>query len=209
MEPADEVAVFLLDRYAATRAGVRLALEGAGYGVVGESDSAEEAIARVAQLKPPVLLMDVELEHASPLEVVRRVREGAPQVAVLVESAHPHRDELLALRQAGACGFVRKDEDLETFLKAVEALAGRGTYVSPAVAPLLDPRTVPSDPAELTERERAVLEAVAGGLSNDEIAAALGVTRRTVEYHLTRVFIKLGVCCRLEAVLEAKELGLL
>ena len=209
MEPSDQVTVFLLDRYAATRAGVRLALEGAGYGVVGESDSAEEAIAQIAQLEPRVLLMDVELEHAKPLQVLRHVREGAPQVAVLVESAHPHRGELVALRQAGARGFVRKDEGLETFLKAVEALAGGDTYISPAVAPLLGPRTVPSDPAELTERERAVVAGVAGGLTNAEIAGALGLHQHTVEYHLARVFRKLGATRRLEAVVLAKERGLL
>ena len=183
------------------REGIARLLEGAGFEVVGQVDNPDDLLRRVGFSKPDVVITDIRMPptHTDEgLKAAQQIRERFPGVGVLVLSQYVEPDyatALLAERSDGA-GYLLKDRvaNVDEFTDAVRRVAAGGTALDPAVVAQLVGRPRADDPlAELTPREREVLELMAEGLSNQGIATRLVVTERAVEKHVTNIFAKLGL----------------
>ena len=197
------------------RAGFKAVLEATGeMEVVGEASDGLEAIQAARQVRPDVILMDVRMPNLDGIEAIRRL----PGHRVLVLTTFGLDDYIVDALRAGASGFVTKDVPADELVRAVRVVAAGDALLTPAVTrQLLDrvarrlPAPVAGGPealADLTEREREVLELLARGMSNAEIAAALVVGDATVKTHVSNVLMKLGLRDRVQAVVLAYEVGL-
>jgi two-component system, NarL family, response regulator LiaR len=200
------IRVVLADDHALVREGTAELLERAGgFRVVGQAADGAEAVQLVTALRPDVLVIDLAMPGMDGLEATRRSLSVAPRTAVLVLSAHEDEPYVRAMLEAGALGYLSKSARGHELVAAVRAVAAGETVLSGRVA-----STVLSggSGSPLTPRELDMLRAAARGLGNKQIADELGISARTVQTHLTRVFGKLGVSSRTEAVLKAMKLGL-
>jgi DNA-binding NarL/FixJ family response regulator len=184
--------------------------------VVGEAGSGEEAVALAGRLRPDVVLVDAGLPGLDCVEATRRMSAGA-DVAVMVLTDSESDDRIFAALRAGAGGLALKDIAPNELLRAVKALARGDAQLSPSLTRRLlselAARPEPSAPnsallEELTAREREVVVLVALGLSNDEIAERLVVSRTTAKTHVSRVMLKLGARTRAKLVVFGYETGL-
>jgi two-component system, NarL family, response regulator LiaR len=208
--------VVIVDDHPIVRAGMRAILStGADITIVGEGENGADALRLVGELCPDVLALDVQLPDVNGLEVTRRLRAQGKKTAILILTIHTDHETVFGLLEAGAVGYVLKDEAPETLVSAVRA-AGRGeSWFSPAVASQVVRRAVgspkveaPEVPDPLTPREVDTLRLLAQGLDNTAIARALVVTKRTVQNHISNIYGKLGVSSRTEAMLYAIRHGL-
>ena len=207
--------VVIADDQPLMRAGFRAVLEASGeVEVVGEAGDGQEAVAAVRALKPDVVLMDVRMPKLDGIEAIRQL----PSHRVLVLTTFGLDEYIVEALRAGASGFITKDVPADELVRAVRVVAAGDALLTPAITrQLLDrvarrlPAPVPGGPdvlAELTEREREVLELLARGMSNAEIADALVVGEATVKTHVSNVLMKLGLRDRVQAVVLAYEVGL-
>jgi DNA-binding NarL/FixJ family response regulator len=210
------IRVAVVDDHPVVRAGMRLVLDTAeDVVVVGEGASGAEALRLVALHRPDVLVLDVNLPDLNGLEVTQRLRDRGATTAVLILTVHDDRPTIFGLLEAGASGYVLKDEALETLVSAVHAAARGDSWLSPAVARQVVHRAIERSPPprkqpslSLTPREVQVLRLLAQGLDNAAIAQQLVVTRRTVQNHVSSIYGKLQVSTRTEAALFAIQRGL-
>lgn len=210
------IRVVLADDHASYRAGLRALLDTApGIEVVGEAANGAEAVARTASVGPDVVLMDLAMPGGDGIEATRRIADAMPHVAVLVLTMSDDDDSVFAAVQAGARGYLLKGAGRAELVRAVRAVAAGDAIFGPALARRLVAyfaRPVPAaDPAafpDLTERELEVLELIARGRSNPDIAAALVVAPKTVRNHVSNIFSKLQVRDRAEAIVRAREAGM-
>jgi DNA-binding NarL/FixJ family response regulator len=183
--------------------------------LVGEAVDGESAVELTTELQPDVVVMDLNMPGIGGVEATRRIVAGLPSVAVLALTMLDDDESVFAAMRAGARGYVVKGADTDDVLRALESVARGDAVFGPAVAgrvlsyltrPLSarDPMLFP----ELSEREREVLELMARGLSNGEIARKLFVSPKTIRNHASNVFTKLQVSDRSEAVLRARRAGL-
>lgn len=173
--------------------------------VVGIAVSGEELLERLAAWKPHVVLQDLLLPGGlNGIETTRRIMECAPATRVVALTASTDEARMMGVLRAGAAGYVRKDAEPEVLLAAVRAVARGRTYIDPSVGRQL--QRVDGQP--LTPRETDVLRHVALGLSNRDIAAALGIGEETVKTHIAHVFSKLQVENRAQAAVQALKRGL-
>lgn len=212
------IRVLLVDDQALVRSGIRLILEAhAGVEVIGEACDGVEAIQLTRELTPDVVLLDIQMPRMDGIAALARIRalpKRRPHVLVL--TTFDQDEHLYAAARAGATGFLLKTSPPEQLVAAVRATASGETLLAPAITRrLLDEFTrrphgedVPPAVAALTERERHVLVLVARGMSNAEVARELVVSEGTVKSHLNRLFAKLGVRDRVQAVVLAYESGL-
>ena len=188
------------------REGIARLLEASGFEVVGQVDNPDDLVRRVGFAKPDVAIIDIRMPptHTDEgLQAARRIRERYPQVGVLVLSQYVEAEYATALlsERTERTGYLLKDRiaDIEEFTDAVRRVAAGGSALDPAVVAQLVGRPRHDDPlAELTAREREVLELMAEGLSNRGIAERLVVTERAVEKHVTNIFAKLGLTATAE-----------
>ncbi|MGZ4508822.1 MAG: response regulator [Blastococcus sp.] len=183
--------------------------------LVGEAADGGAAVERARELEPDVVVMDLDMPGLGGVEATRRIVAAQPTVAVLVLTMLDEDESVFAAMRAGARGYVVKGADTDDVLRALESVARGDAVFGPAVASrVLSYLTRPlsaRDPLlfpELTEREREVLELMARGLSNGEIARKLVVSPKTVRNHVSNVFTKLQVTDRSEAVGRARRAGL-
>jgi DNA-binding NarL/FixJ family response regulator len=175
--------------------------------VVGIATSGEDALAHLDEWRPNVVLLDLLMPGGMDgIETTRRIIERHPHIHVVALTASMDEARMTGVLRAGAAGYVRKDADPETLLAAVRAVARGNTYVDPAIGRQLLQIAGAID--VLTTRETEVLRHVALGLSNKDIAAALGVGEETVKTHVTRVLSKLQVENRAQAIVQALKRGL-
>jgi len=212
------IRVLVVDDQALVRGGFRLILESQpDFEVVGEAENGMQALARARELRPDVVLMDVRMPVMDGLEATRQLlaRRDAPRVLMLTTF---DLDEYVydALR-AGASGFLLKDVRPEQLADAVRVVAAGETLLAPVITRRLVEQyvrrarpgtTTPAALASLTERELEVLGQIARGRSNAEIAGELYLSEATVKSHVTRVFAKLSLRDRAQAVVVAYESGL-
>jgi DNA-binding NarL/FixJ family response regulator len=178
--------------------------------VVGLGANGEEAVAVAAQMRPDVVLMDLEMPGAfDGVEATRRVKEDNAEVKVVILTSFSDRERIVRAFDAGAIGYVLKDGPAEELERAVRA-AARGDFpVDPKAARILFARSREADPlAGLSDREQQVLGLVGQGLPNKEIARRLGITERTVKGHLTGIYRTIDVDDRTQAALWAQRAGL-
>lgn len=172
--------------------------------VVGAAGDGEEAVARAVELRPDVVLMDLNLPRTPGLEATRRIVAAAPECAVLVLTMLADDASVVAAMRVGARGYLLKEAEQDEVLAAIRTVAAGGAVVGPGVAAHLLDR--PSG-AALTGRESEVLALLARGASNAEIARELGLSLKTVQNHVSNVLAKLQVRDRTQAVLRVRGLG--
>jgi DNA-binding NarL/FixJ family response regulator len=185
--------------------------------IVGEASTGREAIERVRRLGPDVVLMDVRMPDLNGIEAARELTRAAPDVRVLILTTFEQDDYVFGALRAGASGFLLKRTRPEELIAAVHAIAGGDSLLSPSVTRLVidrmaqQPTPAFADRAkldDLTPREREVLDLVARGLSNREIATELVVEESTIRSHVKRILMKLGLRDRIQVVIFAYETGL-
>ena len=203
---SEVIRVLVVDDHALHRDGIRQILgQQPDIQVAGEAESAERALVLVNQLHPSVVLMDIRLPGMNGIDATRRIRRDHPGTRVLVVSAYDDEEYIRGALEAGASGHLSKAAPGRQLIEAVRAVDAGGTVIEPAVLNhlLAGTSTAPLPAAQLTERELAVLELLAHGLHNKQVATRLGISRRTVERHCDNIYDKLGVGSRTEAVVQA------
>lgn len=202
------IRIILADDHPSLREGIRTRLQKeADIEVIGEASSGEQALRLVRELEPDVLLLDMELQGMSGIEVARQLKADEAPVRILALSAHDDEEYIVRLLDSGALGYLTKQEPLETIVRAVRGVArGEEGWLSRDVAAALMRRRRTSaadlhDPARiLSARERQVLTLLALGRSNQQIADELFITESTVKKHVNNIYFKLDVASRAEAV---------
>jgi DNA-binding NarL/FixJ family response regulator len=196
--------LLIVDDHLVVRKGVVALLTGTeGIAVVGEAADGEQAITQARLLRPGVILMDLGLPGLDGIAATRAILAEHPETAIVALTEPDREDQVLAAIDAGAVGYVPKTSTREDFLTAIRQVAQGGTWW-PAhfTRSLLDRRRQSPAPEPLTEREREVLQRIAQGWSNRQIAQDLAIAEITVRTHVSHIFGKLGVSNRVEAVLH-------
>jgi len=211
------VRVVLADDHPVVRGGLRALLATIdGIEVVGEAVDGEAAVREVQLLRPDVLLVDIRMPVLDGVEATRRVRESAPETAVLVLTMYDDDATVLTAMQAGARGYLLKGAEQEEIVGAIRAVAAGQAIFGPGIASRLlgyfaaPPEPKPDDEPfpELTGREREILTLLADGRRTAQIAAELYLSPKTVSNNLTSIFVKLEVADRGAAIIRARERGL-
>ncbi len=193
------IKVLLVDDHAILRAGLRSLLETYDdIEIVGEASNGEEAIQKVRELKPDVIVMDVMMPRMNGLVATRYILEENPNARVLMLTQYGNKEYVLPLLEAGAGGYVLKQAADTDFVRGIRAVYEGNSYLYPPIAKLVLEALMagedPSDPERrLTPREREVLILVAQGYTNSEIAEILHISPKTVDVHRTRMMNKLDL----------------
>ncbi len=184
--------------------------------IVGEASTGREAVDRAQRLAPDVVLMDVRMPDLDGIEATRELTSTAPQIRILILTTFEQDDYVFGALRAGASGFLLKRARPEELIAAVHTIAAGDSLLSPSVTrrviDRMSQQPLPELAAqakleELTRREREVLELIARGLSNREIATALVVEDSTIRTHTKRILMKLGLRDRVQIVIFAYETG--
>lgn len=214
------ITVILVDDHPIVRAGMRAVLNDADdLRVVAEGATGTDALRLVAEHRPDVLVLDVNLPDVNGVQVTRQLRAQGASTAILVLTVHHDRQTVLGILEAGATGYVVKDDALETLVSAVRAVARGECWLSPEIArQVVDRATHPvgaqfiasssADTLPLTPREIEILCLLAQGCDNATIAQKLVITTRTVQNAVSTIYAKLGVTSRTQAALIAIRHGL-
>src|SRR5919106_1321801 len=211
------IRVLITDDHLIVREGLRLILETAdGIEIVGEASDGAECLQLVAELKPDVVLMDLQMPRMDGITAIRHLRNEDPEIAIVILTTFNEDDLMIRGLQAGARGYLLKDTNRENLLDTIHAAAKGETLLKPEILarvlsahPAAMPSSVAQTDSALTERELEVLQAAARGERNKEIAYKLGITERTVKAHLASIYQKFGVDSRAAAVAIAAQKGLL
>lgn len=208
-----DIRVLIVDDHPLYRRGTRAALDGRpGIAVIDAVGTAAEALASARDLAPDIVLLDINLPDRSGIEVAREMRATMPDIGVIALSAYDDEAFILALAEAGVRGYLLKTATDGEIASAVRAVAAGGSVFASAVTEALLRHALRSESGDdrgLTDREREVLRFVAEGRTNREIGRRLGISERTAQAHLSRVFDKLDVSSRTEAVAVALKEGLI
>ena len=207
---ADQLTVLIVDDHPVVRQGLRVLLDvHDGIEVAGEAADGEEALALAAALEPDVILLDLKLPGLDGVAVLTELRSRGIGARVLVLTSANDPAQVSRAVQAGASGFLYKDVDPDALIRAIRAVNDGNLLLAPdAAAPLMAAHATPAAAprgglASLTVREREVLDQLARGRSNREIARELHVSEKTVKTHVSSVLAKLGVQDRTQAALYA------
>lgn len=210
--PAEpRIRIVVVDDHTLVRAGVREILESRpDLAVVAEAADSAGAVAAVAEHRPDIVLLDVELPGGEVTETVTRMRSLSPRSRVIIVSMHDGALLLQRLIAAGVHGYLNKGIDREELVSAIRTVhKGQDRAVLAISMNSLSQMHGRSVQNPLSEREQEVLTLVAGALSNSQIASRLHITEATVKRHLRNVFVKLGAVSRIDAVNKAIEASLL
>lgn len=213
MEP---IRVFIADDHTLFRDGLRALFSSIeDVELVGEAADGEETVSGVAEIQPDVVLMDIKMPEMNGIEATRRIVSTSPHVGVIVVTMLEDDDSVFAAMRAGARGYVLKGADQEQMLRTIRAVAaGEALFGSDIAERLMNffsnlkPSAAMEVFPELTEREREVLELIAQGQNNPEIARNLVISPKTVRNHVSNIFNKLQVADRAQAIIRAREAGL-
>ncbi|MGY0018792.1 response regulator [Streptomyces sp. cg35] len=203
------ITLLIVDDHPVVRDGLRGMFDSAaGFQVLGEAANGVEAVARVAELDPDVVLMDLRMPGGGGVDAIRELTRRRARAHVLVLTTYDTDSDTLPAIEAGATGYLLKDAPREELFTAVRGAAEGRSVLSPAVASrLVTAVRTPTAPADetLSSREREVLLLVSRGTSNKEIARELFISEATVKTHLTHIYAKLGVKDRAAAVAVAYD----
>ena len=205
--------ILLADDHAVVRQGFKMILSAQGdMEIVGEAANGREAVELAEQLKPDIVVMDVAMPELNGIEATRRLAGTAPHARVIALSMHKDSVYVREILRAGARGYLLKDSGAEDLVRAIRAVAGGESWLSPAVsnAVLDDYRRHVTDPIDLlSSREREVLQMLAEGKTNKEIAGVLNLSVYTVDAHRGRIMEKLNLHSINELVRFAVRNGLI
>lgn len=218
---SDQISILLVDDHTLVREGFARMLElEEDFLVVGQAASAEEALEKAKELKPDIILMDIKLGGINGIEATRMIKSESVNTEVIILSMYDEEEYVRESVKAGATGYVLKDISQEELIRNIKVVHSGGSYIQPSLA-----RKVLQDLANmgrskapvqtksqsirgLSEREVEVLQHVADGKSNKQVAAALTISEKTVKAHLRSIFRKLEVGDRAQAVATAMRRGL-
>ena len=204
------VKLLIVDDHPIVRAGFEGMLAGKpDLEVIGEAENGEEAVRLAERLRPDVVLMDLRMPVMDGVEATSRIKDGVPHTNVLVLTTYDSDADILRAIEAGATGYLLKDTPREDLFRAIRAAARGEPVLAPSVTARLMQRAQTSTRTALSGREIEVLELVARGGSNKELARELHLSEATVKSHLIHIFEKLGVTDRTAAVTVAIERGIL
>jgi DNA-binding NarL/FixJ family response regulator len=208
--------VLIADDHPLFRHGIRRLLEATpDFETIGEATSGDEVVARADELLPDVILMDIHMPGLNGIEATRRILHAHSQIRVLMVTMFEDDASVFTAMRAGAHGYILKDAQKEDLLRAISAVGSGEAIFSPAIASRMisffnSART--TTPAqvfpELTEREREILDLIAQGLNNGEVAARLVLSSSTVRNYVSSIFSKLQVADRAQAIVKARDAGL-
>ena len=203
-ERAHAIRVVVVDDHPMLREGTRSVLmQHTGIDVVGVAADGRTALELVNEHRPHVLMLDVHLPDVSGVEVTRQVRSRYPEVAIVVLTGYEDAGYARALLRLGVRGYLGKTASADEIVAAVRAAAQGLTVIEPAALAAFE-----STSEVFTARELEVLRLMVGGKRNTEIASALDVSVKTVEFHVSHLLEKLGARSRTEAILQAKQRGI-
>jgi DNA-binding NarL/FixJ family response regulator len=206
---ASTIRICLADDHTLMRDGLKEVLGTApGFSVVGEASTGTEAVVLVAQLRPEVLLLDIEMPGPQAAEVIQQIARTVPETQVVVLTMHDDPEMVYELLEAGAAGYLLKTVLREELIAAVRSVVRHPTdsvvlVVSRQTVGQLDRRKSRPLKPQLTGRESEILQLVAEALSNAQIAARLFITEATVKRHLTNIYAKLDAVSRVDALRKA------
>jgi DNA-binding NarL/FixJ family response regulator len=212
----EPVCVLIADDHPLFRDGLRALLASApGVELVGEATTGEEAVSLAADLQPDVVVMDVQMPGMGGIEATRRIMRDGPHIRILVVTMFEDDGTVFQAMRAGARGYVLKGANYAEMLRAIRAVGTGEAIFSPKIAVrLMDffssirPTTLPQAFPELSEREREILDLIAQGHRNTDIADRLFLSPKTVRNHVSNILHKLQVTDRTEAIIRAREAGL-
>ena len=204
----DPIHVILADDHDVVREGLKAALRGrAEFSVVGEARDGVEAVELAKRLQPELVVMDVRMPRLSGIEACREIRSLFPATNVLILTSYGDEQAVMAAIMAGAQGFMLKEVRVTALLDAMRTVGNGGTILDPTsaeavVAQIRKAGVVSAEDRlaeQLTERERAVLDLIADGMTNREIGERLFLSEKTVKHHVSDILSKLGITRRVEA----------
>ena len=202
----EKIRILVVDDHMLMRVGlVSAASDQPDMQVVAAVESGEEAVDAYRTHRPDVTLLDLRMPGMSGLDTIRALRTAFPSARIIVFSNSARGEEVYQALKLGAVGFVVKDMKLERLLDAIRQVHAGEKYVPPELAVRMSERIF----AQLSEREKEVLQLIAKGRLNKEIGSALGITEGTVKIHVTNLMAKLEVTARTEAVVVAVQQGII
>lgn len=203
MNPSKQITVMLAEDHAIVRQGLSSLLNADGnFTMVGEARNGREAVTIALKLRPQVILMDIAMPELNGLEATRQILAAHPAAKIIILSAHSDKEYIDRTIEAGVVGFLEKQTSAEILTQAIREVAAGKKYFSPSIA-----KRLPNDPnkprsrdgqvkakgTQLTSRETEVLQLVAEGSANKQVAAALGISIKTVEKHRQHLMDKLNI----------------
>ena len=212
----DPLRILIADDHPLFRAGLRAMLTSAAdMALVGEATTGEEAVSLAAELQPDLVVMDVQMPETDGIEATRRITRDSPHIQILVVTMFEDDGTVFQAMRAGARGYVLKGANYAEMLRAIRAVGNGEAIFSPQVAVRLvnfftdiRPAALPQAFPELSGREREILDLIAQGYKNPEIAERLYLSPKTVRNHVSTILHKLQVADRTQAILRAREAGL-
>lgn len=208
------ISVLVVDDHPMVRDGLRFLAESREeIEIVGEAATAATALTAARQLRPDVVVMDIQLDDGSGLDAAARIRREVPDSKVLFLTMHHDEATVLAALRAGGSGFVVKGAHQDDIVRAIISAAAGELILGPHAAGILSPHIHQLDPVraafpQLTDREREILQLMAAGRTNGQIASQLGVSRKTVANHVANTLAKLHASDRGHAIVLARDAGL-
>jgi DNA-binding NarL/FixJ family response regulator len=203
------IRVLIADEFPVVRIGIRQVLENAtNIEIIAEAENGKEVLDLTKSLKPDVLLLSLGMPVINGFKVVMRLRETGMPVRILIFDRQEDTRVILELLQMGVYGYLLKDETAERILAAIRGAAkGEKGWLSRSIVHLISTQIRAEDNGHrvLTGREKQVLSAIMGGMSNQAIARDLGISQKTVEKHVSNIFIRLGVNSRTQAAVIAAQ----
>lgn len=211
----EPIRILIADDHPLFRRGLRAALDNESeFEVVGEAETGEQVVERTLELQPDVVVMDLQMPGKSGIEATREIVRQSPHLGVLVVTMFEDDDSVFAAMRAGARGYLLKGADHDEMARAIRAVAsGEAIFGVALAARLIDYFAASAGgPArafpQLTAREREILELIAQGRRNPEIARRLVLSPKTVRNHVSNIFAKLQVIDRAQAIVKARQAGL-
>jgi DNA-binding NarL/FixJ family response regulator len=207
--PTPRISAIVADDHPALLSAVCDVLVESGMDVVGRAANGHEALSKIETRKPAVALMDIRMPGLGGIAVAEQLRRSTPETRIVLYTGYGDQALLADALDAGVRGFVLKDAPLPDLVRAVQSVAGGGTYVDPVLAGALTQAKLKQELPSLTQREREVLRALADGNSNEEIGKQLFISPETVRTHIRKAMDKLDADTRTQAVATALRQSLI
>jgi DNA-binding NarL/FixJ family response regulator len=204
--------VMIVDDHPIVRQGLKAAIDAqSDFEIAGEADNADDAISAVEMLGPDIVLLDIRLKGSrSGVDVATALKQAKPKIKIAVLTNHAQEPYLRAMVNAGVDGYLLKDTPPSQIVEALRMiLEGRNVYSENINSNLVVGYLKSEGSGDLTAREAEVLQLIAEGLSNDQVAQRLSLGQKAVQLHLSRIYSKLGVAGRTEAIVAAAKAGLI
>jgi DNA-binding NarL/FixJ family response regulator len=204
------IKLMLVDDHAVLRDGLRNILEmEEDIQVAGEAESGEEALRRIPELKPDLIIMDINMPNGNGVKVTGIIKNRYPDIKILMLTMHSHEEYFMSAIREGADGYILKDAPSEQVVEAVRTVAKGESIIHPSMTRKLlsfhQQKKMDQEEQSLTEREKEVLLCLVEGMSNKEIANKLYISDKTVKIHVSKIFRKLNVKSRSQVIIQAVQ----